>query len=131
LQSNKPLAGIRILIAEDDAILGFDMACILRSAGAETLGPAKTLQEARRLAESAQVTCGVLDVSLGKETVFPAAQVLRDRHIGLVFYTGCSNPEALQHDWPEAQVLFKPASTRALLKAVTQVCSAADSCAEC
>ena len=61
---DQPLQGDRILIAEDDTILGFDMKDLLRDAGAEVLGPAATLADSLALARSASLTCAVLDVNL-------------------------------------------------------------------
>jgi hypothetical protein len=116
---DKPLGGCRILVAEDDAILAFDLMHTLRNAGAETLGPAMTLKRALILAAEEQLHCGVLDVLLRREFVFPAAQVLRDRHVGIVFYTGHAGTDTLKRDWPEAHILIKPATPHLLLGTVS------------
>jgi CheY-like chemotaxis protein len=113
----KPLRGARVLIAEDNPILAFDLAGLLAEAGAETLGPAKSLREALALVSTPLLDCGVLDVSLGTELVFPAARRLRDRGIGLVFYTGYGDPESLGRDWPSAQILIKPVPPQILIGA--------------
>jgi len=39
--AGKPLRCARVLIAEDNPILAFDIAGVLRNAGAETFGPAR------------------------------------------------------------------------------------------
>ena len=54
--SGKPLLGAKVLIAEDDAILAFDMMCFLRSAGAETVGPAPNLKRALALSEDGSLS---------------------------------------------------------------------------
>ncbi len=110
-----------ILIAEDNALLALDMAAALRQAGANVIGPAATLEEALALVWTPALVCGVLDVSLRNEFVFPAAKVLRDRHAGIVFYTGHSDAETLKLDWPEARVLTKPAPDKLLIEAVCAV----------
>lgn len=118
----KPLQGARVLIVEDDAVLAFDLMCVLKDAGAETLGPAGNLKRAMALLQERPLSCGVLDVSLRDEVVFPAAQKLRERGIGIVFYTGHADMEGLMSDWPEAQVLSKPASHLLLMKAICAAC---------
>jgi len=121
---DKPLQGARVLVAEDDAILAFDMMSFLRNAGAETLGPAANLKRAMALSQDELLSCGVLDVSLRDGLIFPAAQLLRDRCIGIVFYTGYAGIDDLRRDWPDAQILSKPAPSRFLISAVSAACCA-------
>ncbi len=61
---DQPLQGARILVAEDDAILAYDMEDLLRNAGADVVGPARMLADALALARSASLSCAVLDVNL-------------------------------------------------------------------
>ncbi len=122
LRDELPLKGARILIAEDDAILALDLMTVLQAAGAEVLGPARTLAETVALAASHALTCAVLDVNLRDETSLPAAQLLQKRHTGIVFYTGYDDLDALRRDWPGAQVLSKPASPELLRQAVHAAC---------
>jgi two-component SAPR family response regulator len=119
---DQPLRGARILVAEDDAILAFDMVSQLQKAGAEVLGPAMTLAHTLDFAKAVLLICAVLDVNLGRETVFPAAQVLKERGVSIVFYTGYNKPEALRREWPEAQVLIKPASPEVLIRTLCEAC---------
>jgi DNA-binding NtrC family response regulator len=121
---DKPLHGARVLIVEDDAVLAFDLMCVLRNAGAETLGPAGNLKCAMALSQEEPLSCGILDVSLRDELVFPAAHKLRERGIGIVFYTGHADMDGLMREWPEAQVLSKPASSPSLMKAISAACRA-------
>jgi DNA-binding response OmpR family regulator len=121
---DRPLQGARILIAEDDAILAFDLGIVLQKAGAEILGPTLTLAHTLALAESSPLSAAVLDVSLRDAEVFPAAEALKERGVGIVFYTGYAGVESLQRNWPYAQVLTKPTPPRILIRAVCQVWSA-------
>ncbi len=116
---NQPLQGMRILIAEDNALLALETKDVLQKAGAEVLGPAKTLADTLAFARSSYLTCAVLDVKLGCELVFAAAQVLKDRHVGIIFYTGCDDPEGLRRNWPDAQVVSKPAPAQLLIRAIS------------
>jgi CheY-like chemotaxis protein len=120
--TDQPLKGARILLAEDDAILAFDMLCALRSAGAEVVGPASTLADALPLAHGALLTCAVLDVNLRRQTVFPVAEVLKKRSIKIIFHTGHGEWEDLQRRWPQAEVLTKPAPVKLLVRTICESC---------
>ncbi len=118
---DRPLQGAQILVAEDDAILAFDLGITLQRAGASILGPALTLAHTLSLAQTAPMSAAVLDVSLRDEEVFPAALALRERGVGIVFYTGYAAVDSLRREWPEAQVLTKPTPPRLLIQAVRHV----------
>ena len=75
---DKPLDGKRILVAEDDPLLAFDITGLLLKAGAWIAGPALSLVRALELAQAEHLNCGVLDVRLRDGLVFPAARILRD-----------------------------------------------------
>ena len=95
---------------------------LLRNAGAEVVGPTTTLADTIALAGSSSLACAVLDVNLGQELVFPAAQLLRQRSIGLVFQTGWAALEKLRLDWPDALVLTKPVPADLLIRTVHEAC---------
>ncbi|MGO9544493.1 MAG: response regulator [Rhodomicrobium sp.] len=129
MNPDRPLEGARILIAEDNAILALDLMDVLRNAGAEIVGPAATLTKALALANSASLTLAVLDINLGRELVFPAAQVLKERGVGVIFLTGHSETEAISQDWPEAQLITKPAPLKLLMRTVCEAYRGAGICA--
>ncbi len=115
---DQPLLGSRILVAEDDAILAFDIVSLLQNAGAEVLGPVTTLTDTIAIARSASLSCALLDVNLRDEDVFPAAQLLKQRCVRIVFQTGCGEPERLRQEWPDAAVLTKPVPSSLLIRTV-------------
>ncbi len=126
---DQPLLGSRILVAEDDAILAFDTVSLLQDAGAEVLGPATTLTDTVAIAKSALLSCALLDVNLRDEVVFPAAQLLKERSVGIIFQTGCSEPERLRQEWPDATVLTKPVPSSLLIRTVCDACRGIGFCA--
>jgi DNA-binding NarL/FixJ family response regulator len=123
-QESRPLKGSFVLVVEDEAILAFEIITLLRTAGARVLGPAMSLERALELAEAAGLTCAVLDVRLRDGLVFPAAEALRKRGIGIVFYTGQGDPEEIRRNWPQAKVLLKPAPMEKLILAIISTCKA-------
>jgi DNA-binding response OmpR family regulator len=122
---DRPLLGAKVLVVEDDLILALDLIGILTWAGAEIIGPARSVKRAVELAGEADLDCGVLDVSLKDELVFPAAAVLERKKVNTIFYTGQIDQEAIRRDWPAATVLAKPAPIRTLLQALVEACGKA------
>ena len=122
MPEGKSLRGSRILIAEDSAIQALDLKILLEDAGAEVVGPASSAKEAVALAGTASLTCAILDVVLRCEPVFRAAEVLNSNGIKIIFHTGSSDVQALRRDWPEAQIITKPAPADLLLQAVRTAC---------
>ncbi len=120
--SAKPLLNARVLVAEDDPLIAFDIMGVLLKAGADVLGPAMSVERALELAQTEKLDCAVLDVMLRDGLVFPAAQILKYEGAGIVFYTGQIKPENLRQLWPEAEVLIKPAPLPLLLQAVIAAC---------
>jgi len=119
---NKLLDGSRVLVVEDDPFIALDIMNMLREAGAQTRGPAMSLARALELAATEDFDCAILDVMLRDGLVFPAASILRQKGVGLVFYTGQYNLEDLKRDWPAAQVLLKPATSEQLVQAAGAAC---------
>lgn len=116
------LGGVRILIAEDDAILALDVREIFRQAGAEVIGPVATLRQALAMISDVPVSAALLDINLRDAEVFPAALALQERGIGMVFYTGYADVDSLRRDWPGVRVLTKPAPPRLLISAMFETC---------
>lgn len=121
MNGKRPLRGARILVVDDEPLLAFDMARVLKEAGAAVVGPAMCLERALELVRE-PLSCGILDVRLRDRLVFPAAEELSQKGAGIVFYTGHPDPEGLKKEWPHAQVLFKPAPLKLLISAVQAAC---------
>jgi DNA-binding NarL/FixJ family response regulator len=116
------LVGARVLVAEDDPILAFDIIGLLRKAGAEIVGPARTLAHTLDLIASPSLSCALLDINLRDGLVFPAALNLSEQCIKIIFHTGCADLETLRREWPSAAVLPKPAASKCLIEAVRLAC---------
>ncbi len=104
----------RILIVEDEWIIAADLAMQVRQAGLEPVGPAPSVEAARRLLAESAIDAAILDVSLTEGTSLPLAEDLAARNIPFAFITGYS-----QQELPEALagriLLEKPVTTAALL----------------
>jgi CheY-like chemotaxis protein len=122
---SQPLKGVRVLVAEDEPLLALDIACALKDAGATVVGPALRVERALELAVAERLSCGILDVNLRNALVFPVADALRQKGVGIVFYTSEGDSDGLRREWPFAQVLSKPARAGALVSAISTACCCA------
>jgi DNA-binding response OmpR family regulator len=95
----------RVLVVEDEFMIGFDVCQQLASAGYEVVGPATSVRKALRLEPTCDVA--VLDVNLGRETCEPVARKLRESGKPFVVLTGYA-PDNLVPSFSDATVLSKP-----------------------
>jgi DNA-binding response OmpR family regulator len=78
----------RVLIVEDEFLLGFSLLEDLTEAGADVVGPVSTVDEALRIVASESFDLAVLDINVRGEMSFPVADELLARNVPLIFLTG-------------------------------------------
>lgn len=100
------LAGKRILLVEDEAVIAFAVEDMLLDLGCTVVGPAFRLDEARRMAVADEIDAAILDVNLNDQRSYAVAEELARRSIPFLFATGYAEGGI---DWPqEAELLPKP-----------------------
>jgi CheY-like chemotaxis protein len=114
MASAYPLTGCSILVVEDEPLIAIEMAALLQTAGAEVFS-ARTLGEATALLERANLSAAIVDYGMGSEDTSTLCRDLVQRGIRFMFYTGYSH---MQHAYPDAVVVQKPASERQLVSAM-------------
>lgn len=119
--SRARLAGSRVLVVEDEFIIALDIQASLEEAGATVVGPALTLQQALEFAEKEKFSAAMLDLRLGRDSASPVAQILTERHIPFLFYTGQPPGDPIRRAWPESVTLSKPATGDAIVQAVAGI----------
>jgi CheY-like chemotaxis protein len=100
------LAGKRILVVEDEAIIAEMVSDMLLDLGACVIGPAFSMRKAVELAELGEIDGAVLDVNIRSERVDAVAAILRGRTVPIVFATG--NGDMIADLAGGAPVLEKP-----------------------
>jgi CheY-like chemotaxis protein len=105
--SNVALTGCRVLVVEDEVLIGMVLEDILEMLDCTLVGSAATMDEAWRIAENAEFDVAILDVNIGAEPVFPLADAIRERGVSVVFATG-SLPDSLPERFADCPVLEKP-----------------------
>jgi PAS domain S-box-containing protein len=117
LQDQLSLKGKRILVVEDEALLSMDLETSLANAGCQVVGPAGTVDAAKRLIAEEKCDAALLDVNLAGEPVDELAAALTQRAVPFAFLTGYGR-EALPRGFGEAIMLGKPFNEPAVLTVV-------------
>lgn len=118
MQKDNALAGLRILVVEDEPVVAWDLAETLESHGCEVVGPAYDLQHAETLSQEASALSGaILDVNLGKEKVFPLADALAQEQVPYCFVTGYG-PAGLRPNDLDRPILQKPVDPEAIVRTI-------------
>jgi two-component sensor histidine kinase/DNA-binding response OmpR family regulator len=85
---DRPSSGKRVMIVEDEALIGMMMKDALTGLGLAVTGPFVTVRDAMRALDNGPVDFAILDVNLGGEWVYPVADRLAKGGIPFVFVTG-------------------------------------------
>ena len=94
-----PSRAPRVLIVEDQIMLGLQLAAAVEDCGCEPVGPVSLVTTALPIALRKSIDAALLDVYLIDQTVEPIADVLARRGIPFAFVTAYSRhqlPETLQ-----------------------------------
>jgi PAS domain S-box-containing protein len=119
--TDKPsLRGKRILVVEDEALLSMDLEESLAAAGCHVVGPAATVETARKLITHEQCDAALLDVNLSGHPVDELAAALTKHAVPFAFLTGYGR-EALPRGFGEAKMLGKPFSQHEVLAMLAQL----------
>ena len=114
---DKPLAGKRVLIVEDEAMVAMEIETTLLEAGCTVLGPVATVEQARMLIAGAGFDAALLDGNLGGRHVDELADLLVSVGVPFAFVTGYGRESlpSSYRDWPMLAKPFGPAQLRVFL----------------
>ena len=82
------LAGRRVLIVEDEAMISALIEIILSEAGCSIVGPVATLERALEIIERESFDAALLDVHVNGHEIYAVADVLLSRGIPIVLVSG-------------------------------------------
>ncbi|HEX4272868.1 MAG TPA: HWE histidine kinase domain-containing protein, partial [Rhizomicrobium sp.] len=102
-----PRGETRILLVEDEMLVGIFMHELLNSIGYKATLPVGRLADAMASARSEKFDCAVLDMNLQGEIVYPLADLLRSQQVPFIFLTGYS-PKGIDSRFEDVPVLQKP-----------------------
>jgi CheY-like chemotaxis protein len=107
MTENADLAGLKVLVVEDEMLVSMLVEDMLSDLGCTVVGPAAELDEAMTLAQTAEIDLALLDVNVGGKPVFPVADALKARGVPFAFASGYGEA-GLSEDHRGAAVLQKP-----------------------
>lgn len=106
------LVGRRVLLVEDEPVVGMMMNGILTDFGLEVTGPIASVDDALAIAEE-EFDAAVLDINVGGQLVYPVADVLRKKGAHVVLVTGYERP-SIEPRFRDGAILPKPIDPEAL-----------------
>jgi light-regulated signal transduction histidine kinase (bacteriophytochrome)/CheY-like chemotaxis protein len=118
--SDDGIAGLNIMILEDQLVIAIDAEAMLAEHGAVTR-TAATAAEALSLLAEGKPDVAVLDVHLGMETSFPVAVELKRLGVPFVFATGFGDGVVMPDGLKGVPIVRKPYSSRSLVDGVARV----------
>jgi PAS domain S-box-containing protein len=106
----------RILLVEDEALVGMMMKDLLTEIGFQVVGPFGKVADAIEAIDQ-ELQAAVLDINLSGETIYGLADELTGRGVPVVFVTGYG-PEAVDGRFANIPILQKPVDNVALRRAL-------------
>lgn len=98
----------RILVAEDEAIIGHDLCDTVSEAGYIVEGPFDDLSAAMLAYQKTKPDIAILDVQLGDGIVYPLAEQMLAEDVAVIFHSGQIDSADVVKRFPTAQALNKP-----------------------
>jgi len=116
----RPLAGKRILVVEDEALIGFLIEDMLRNLGAVVVGPMSTVAQGMTAADCEDVDAAMLDINVRGFRSFPIVSVLERRGVPYFFATGYG-PSGIEPAHRDVPMINKPFVQNELLQVIETV----------
>lgn len=113
----------RILLVEDEILIGIEIAEMLKNTGFEIFGLVNTVGSAIDLLQNHSCDAAVLDINLGRETSEPVAKLLVERGTPFLSVSG-RNLEDRPQAFSGSPHLSKPIQPALLIKMLRQLIEA-------
>ena len=103
----RPPGDSRLLLVEDELMVGLFMQDLLKTIGYRSTEPIGRLSEAIAAATNERFEGAVLDMNLNGEIVYPLAELLTEQSVPFVFVTGYA-PRSVDPRFIQVPILQKP-----------------------
>lgn len=111
----------RVLIMEDEFIVGLDLSDIAQDIGFKVAGPFATVSEGVQAIVEQRPDAAILDVQLADGEVFPLADELMRLGVPIIFHSGHADHGALLERYPQARSASKPCPADLIASHLRQV----------
>jgi DNA-binding response OmpR family regulator len=109
---------IRIMLAEDEALLALDVQDALEAAGFVVVAIANRVADAVALVAAESFDVAILDVNLDGVQIWPAADMLRQRRIPFILLTGLLSSAEVPASCAGVPRLSKPVHYPTLIETI-------------
>ena len=117
-------ARLRVLVVEDEPLIGMDIEDAVEGLGHEVVGPIAELDEALDLATLAALGCAILDINILGGNSYPVADILLKRGLPVLLLSGYGEHTLPERLHEEAR-LPKPFTGAQLDKEIRDLCARA------
>lgn len=116
------LAGLNVLIVEDEAMIAMDLEDVFLDHGAAiAVPPVATCAKALDTVQAIEIDFALLDVALPDGDVFPVAEALVARGVPIAFHSGHAARTDVLERFPESGWIVKPSDPAELVRTVLSV----------
>lgn len=120
MTGDPPLAGLRILVVEDEYFIADDIKHVLREQGANVVILSGSVEDARARIDDDGFEVALIDISLRGEMAFSLADELKRRNVPFGFVTGYNKAQIPQR-FADAPYLTKPWDAKELVEDVQRL----------
>ncbi|WP_310542799.1 response regulator [Phenylobacterium sp.] len=117
-------ARLRVLVVEDEPLIGMDIEDAVQGLGHEVVGPIAELDEALDLATLATLGCAILDINIIGGHSYPVADILLKRGLPVLLLSSY-RVETLPVRLHQQPRLPKPFTSAQLVEEIRELCSRA------
>lgn len=129
MASQYPLAGLRILLVEDEYFTAHETQRVIERAGGAVVGPFGQLPEVMETGLTQPLDAAVIDIGLRGETAYRLAEALDARGVPYLFATGY-DAAAVPEQFSGVPLLQKPFREPQLVRLVAELRDAQTSVGE-
>jgi DNA-binding response OmpR family regulator len=104
------LAGLRLLVVEDEYMIAEHIGLLLEDLGCDVVGPVSTIEEALAAVDEGGLDGTLLDANLGGDSSAPIATALQAASVPFVVATGYGARELADEALDRAPRIIKPFS---------------------
>ena len=115
-----PPASPRVLVVEDEALVGMLTTAMVREMGYSILGPMTTIADAKAVIGKGDFDVAVIDLNLNGLPAYPLADALNTRGVPFIFVTGYAT-DSIERRFAHIPIIQKPIPREELANAIAQV----------
>lgn len=120
---DKPLAGLRVLLIEDEPLIALDVEELCLDLGAAKVVIVRQASEIEHISLG-EFDLAVVDILLGAESSLHIADLLVAADVPFVFASGYAHMPEVAERFPEVPLVGKPYSGATVIEALTTVMAA-------